>query len=56
MTDDEISAKFLGQVEPRLGEDRAEELLQCIWSLEEQPSLERLFTLMVPDSTSTTSG
>jgi 2-methylcitrate dehydratase len=48
MSDDEIAGKFLGQVAPVLGEARGEELLQTLWSLETQPSLDRLLDLMVP--------
>ncbi len=47
MTDDEINAKFLRQVEPRLGSAAADELLQALWSLEKEPSLDRVFGLMV---------
>ncbi|TDO51663.1 2-methylcitrate dehydratase [Kribbella sp. VKM Ac-2527] len=48
MSDAELTAKFLGQVEPRLGEDRARELLRALWSLEHESSLDRLFNLMTP--------
>ena len=50
MTDDEFAAKFLGQVEPLLGEHRANELLQTLRNVEDEPSLERVFALMIPTS------
>ena len=48
MTDDEIDAKFLGQAGPYLGEQRAEQLLPTMWSLEQESSLDRVLNLMVP--------
>ncbi len=48
MSDAELTTKFLGQVEPHLGEERAQELLRTLWALEHQTSLDRLFDLMVP--------
>ena len=48
MSDDEIASKFLRQVGPLLGEVRGEELLQTLWSLETESSLDRLLELMVP--------
>ncbi len=50
MSDDEFAAKFLGQVEPLLGEQQARELLQVLRSLEGEQSLDRVFDLMVPGS------
>jgi 2-methylcitrate dehydratase len=47
MSDNDLAAKFHTQVQPRLGSGRAEELLQTIWRLEQEPSLGRLFDLMV---------
>jgi 2-methylcitrate dehydratase len=48
MSDNEIDAKFLGQAGPYLGEDRAEQLLRTMWSLEQESSLDRILNLMVP--------
>jgi 2-methylcitrate dehydratase len=47
MSDDEIDDKFLRQVRPRLGADRAHELLGLLWNLEQETSLKRMFDLMV---------
>jgi 2-methylcitrate dehydratase len=46
MTDEELTTKFLDQVQPRLGAERAAELLATIWNLENESSLDRLFDLM----------
>jgi 2-methylcitrate dehydratase len=50
MSDDDLVAKFLDQVQPRLGAECARQLLQTIWTLEREASLERLFQLMVVPS------
>ncbi len=47
MSDDDLAAKFHEQVTPRLGPGRADQLLKTIWNVEKEPSLERLFDLMV---------
>jgi 2-methylcitrate dehydratase len=46
LSDEELSAKFLAQAEPRLGSARAQELHDLIWSLDAETSLNRLFTMM----------
>jgi 2-methylcitrate dehydratase len=48
LTDEEVSRKFLGQAEPSLGSERAQQLLQTMWKLEDETSLERLFALTAP--------
>jgi 2-methylcitrate dehydratase len=50
MSDDEFAAKFLGQVEPWLGGHQSSELLQTLRKLDGEPSLERVFALMIPAS------
>jgi 2-methylcitrate dehydratase len=50
MSDDEFAAKFLGQAEPLLGGCQSTELLQTLRKLEGEPSLERVFALMIPAS------
>ena len=50
MSDDEFAAKFLGQVEPLLGGHQSSELLQTLRKLDGEPSLERVFALMIPAS------
>ena len=50
MSDDELAAKFLAQVQPRLGAERAHLLLDTIQNLEHEPTLERIFELMIVPS------
>ena len=47
LSDEELTAKFVAQVEPRIGAARTSELRDLIWNLEKEPSLDRLFALMV---------
>lgn len=49
LSDDELTTKFLGQAEPRLGPSRAASLAELIWNFERQASLRPLFDLMVVD-------
>ena len=49
MSDDELTAKFFGQVEPKVGPAGAKELHATIWSIEKEPSLDRLFALTASD-------
>lgn len=51
MSDDDFSAKFLGQVEPLLGVNQASELMQVLRNLEQERSLDRFFDVMVPSTT-----
>jgi 2-methylcitrate dehydratase len=46
LSDAELSAKFMAQAAPRIGADNAQQLHDLIWSLESEPSLDRLFALM----------
>ena len=45
LSDDELNDKFLAQVERSVGLPQAQELLQAVWSLEHETSLDRLFSL-----------
>ncbi len=49
MSDDEFRSKFLAQAGPHLGERRAVELFDTLWSLETEQSLDRVFDLMARD-------
>lgn len=46
MSDQAINEKFLRQVQPSLGHERAEALLGTLWNLEREGSLDRVFELM----------
>ena len=50
MSDNDLTAKFMGSAVPRLGEDRATELHDVIRNLDREVSLARLFELMVVPS------
>lgn len=48
LTDDEVSEKFLAQAEPSLGGERARDLLDVMWSLDDEVSLDRFYELTAP--------
>lgn len=50
MSDEDIAEKFLRQVRPRLGAERADTLLDALWHLEHEPSLDRVFDLATSTS------
>lgn len=49
MSDDELSEKFLGQVAPELGEDKASALLEICWAVADAPDMAAVMTHAIPD-------
>ena len=47
LSDGEIEDKFLRQASPRIGDRQAADVLDLVWNLEREASLDRLFDLMV---------